>query len=103
MTHGGRASYHRASALIRLETKSRVIDSHVLFVKTEDTEKFVIQTVKTKVFANSPNIFIVSGILSAAEVVRKCEATLTPLLSEYKLERMSSGQKENLFYKRSLF
>lgn len=78
------------------------IDGHVLFVKTDDRERLVIQTVKTKIFANSPTIFIVSGILSAAEIVRKCEIILTPLLNEYELEKMSSGQKENLFYKKAL-
>lgn len=83
----------------KIQTTLENIDNHVLFVQKDDRERLIIQNVTTRVFANSPNIFIVSGISSAAEIVRRCEGTLTPLLNGYELERISSGQKENLFYK----
>lgn len=76
------------------------IEKYVLFVKNDDNERTIIQVAKTKVFANSPSIFIVSGISHAAEIVRKCEVVLTPLFIDYTLEKVSSGEKENLFYKR---
>lgn len=78
------------------------IEKHVLFVKTRDTERSVIENSRTIVFANSPNIFIISGISSAAEIIRKCEPIITQLFIDYNLEKISSGYKENLFYKRIL-
>ena len=47
-------------------------------------------------------IFIVSGISSVAEIVRKCESKLIEFLEDYDLEIISSGDKENLFFKRIL-
>ena len=76
------------------------IEKHVIFVKTEDTQRSVTESSRTKVFANSPSIFIICGIASAAETVRQCESSLTKLFTNYELEKISSGQKENLFYKR---
>lgn len=78
------------------------IEKYVLFVQAKDNERGVIELVRTKVFANSPIIFILSGIHPASEIVKKCEETITKLLSDYELERISSGLKENLFYKRIL-
>ena len=67
-----------------------------------DSERNVIENSRTIVFANSPNIFIISGISSAAEIIRKGEPTITQLFTDYNLEKISSGYKETLFYKRSL-
>lgn len=78
------------------------IEKYVLFVQTKDDERGVIESVRTKVFANSPSIFIVSGIYPASQIVRKCEENITKLLKDYELEKISSGYKENLFYKRVL-
>lgn len=88
------------------DLKKKIIDTlnninkHVLFVKTYDKDRNVIESVRSNVFANSPNIFVVSGVAAAAELVRKCEETITKLLTDYELEKISSGFKENLFYKR---
>ncbi len=78
------------------------IEKYVLFVQGKDKERGVVESVRTKVFANSPIIFIISGIYPASEIVRKCEGTITKLLTDYELEKISSGHKENLFYKRVL-
>ena len=78
------------------------IEKHVLFVQTPDKERVVIQTALTKISSHSPSIFIISGILSAANTVKKCEKKLEKLLKDYELEKISSGQKENLFFKRIL-
>ncbi len=76
------------------------IEKYVLFVRKEDNERNVIQNVRTKVFANSPSIFVISGISAGAEIVKKCEGRITILLTDYELKKISSGLKENLFYKR---
>ena len=76
------------------------IEKYVLFVKAQDVERSVIDQVRIKVFANSPSIFVVSGISAGAEIVKKCESKITLLLTNYELEKISSERKENLFYKR---
>lgn len=78
------------------------IEKHVLFVRNDDLERNVIQSSISIVSVHSPTIFIVSGIFSAAEIVRKCEIKLVELLNDYELEKISSGYKENLFFKRIL-
>ena len=86
----------------KIEKTLKDIEKYVLFVQAKDQERNVIELVRTKVFANSPTIFIISGIYPASEIVRKCEGTITKLLVEYELERISGGYKENLFYKRKV-
>jgi len=76
------------------------IEKHVLFVKKEDNERSVIQHVTPSIASNSPLIYIISGKSSAAEIVRKCEDRLVQLLSDYTLEKISSNEMENLFFKR---
>ena len=78
------------------------IEKYVLFVQANDKERIVIQSALSIVSNNLPSIFIVSDISSAASVVRNCEARLVELLKDYELEKMSSGKKENLFFKRIL-
>lgn len=76
------------------------IEKHVLFVKTEDKDRDVIKQAVTIVTSHRSMVFIVSGILSAAKIIRNCEERLKELLRDYELEKMSSGQKEILFFKR---
>ena len=78
------------------------IEKHVLFVKTNDDERHVIQRSSTIVSTHLSMIFIVSGISSAADIVRDCEDRLVELLTNYELEKISSKEKENLFFKRVL-
>lgn len=78
------------------------IEKHVLFVQTKDKERDVIKQTLTIVNSHLPMIFILSGISSAAEIVRNCETKLKEMLEDYDLEKMSSSQKENLFFKRVL-
>lgn len=78
------------------------IEKHVQFVRTTDKEREVIRVTLNIVSTNSPSIFIVSGILSAAEIVRNCETRLANALTDYTLEKISIEQKENLFFKRVL-
>ncbi|MAH49507.1 hypothetical protein CMI37_27030 [Candidatus Pacearchaeota archaeon] len=78
------------------------IEKHVLFVQANDKEREIIQSTLSIVSNNLPSIFIVSGISSAASIVSNCEARLIELLKDYELEKISAGQKENLFFKRML-
>ncbi len=78
------------------------IEKHVLFVRNTDKERDILQAATSIVSSNIPSVFIVSGISSAAETVRNCETKLVTLLKDYELEKISSGQKENLFFKRVL-
>ncbi|MFH1365679.1 MAG: hypothetical protein ABIH28_03785, partial [archaeon] len=86
----------------KIEDTLQNIEKRVLFVKTNDTERSVVESSRIIVFANSPTIFIISGISSAAEIIRKCESTITQLFTDYNLEKISGGYKETLFYKRIL-
>jgi len=76
------------------------IEKHVLFVQTKDQERDVINQVLSRIGSHSPMIFILSGISPAAEIVRNCEPKLRKMLIDYDLEKISSDQKENLFFKR---
>lgn len=78
------------------------IDKHVLFVKIADKERDIIQKTLSITNSLSPMIFIVSGMFSAALTTSNCEKTLVELLKDYRLEKMSSAEKENLFFKRIL-
>lgn len=78
------------------------IEKYVLFVQSSDKERTIIQATLSKIASNDPSIFIISGISSAADIVKKCEAKLVELLKNYELEKISTGQKENLFFKRIL-
>jgi len=78
------------------------IEKHVLFVKGNDNEREVTKQATTIISSNLSMIFIVSGISSAAKIVKNCERKLEELLPDYELEKISSGEKENLFFKRTL-
>ena len=78
------------------------IEKYVLFVQTKDTERNIIKETLMVTTSHSPMVFILSGINSAAETVRKCEPRLKEMLTNYDLEKISGSQKENLFFKRVL-
>jgi len=78
------------------------IQKYVLFVKSDDKEKNVIKNATTLIVSHSSMIFIISGISSAAKIVRKCEDRLIEFLKDYSLEKISSENIENLFFKRKI-
>lgn len=49
------------------------IEKHVLFVQTKDKERDIIKQILTIISSHHPMIFIVSGISSAAKIVKNCE------------------------------
>lgn len=79
------------------------IERYIIFVKTTDNDRSILESCLRITTVNLSMIFIVSGIGSAAEIVREIEERLVELLKEnYELEKMSKGDKENLFFKRIL-
>jgi len=78
------------------------IEQHVIFVRVGDQGRNIIKQAITITSSHSPIIFIVSGIFSAAEIVRDCERKLIELLNDYTMEKISSKNKENLFFRRIL-
>ena len=79
------------------------IEKYVIFVKGTDNDRLVLETCLKITTTNLSMIFIVSGIGSAAKIVKNIEERLVELLKEnYELEKMSKGDKENLFFKRIL-
>ncbi|MBT4376521.1 hypothetical protein HOD29_04055 [archaeon] len=78
------------------------IEKYVIFVKSSDTERFILEQSLRITADNLSMIFIISGIGSAAELIKSLEEKLTALLKNYELEKMSKGDKENLFFKRIL-
>lgn len=79
------------------------IEKHVLFVKSDDNERMVIQSSISIISAHSPSIFIISGISFAATIVKKCESKILNLIgSNYQLEKISTKDMENLFFKRDI-
>jgi len=76
------------------------IEKHVLFVKKQDNERDIIKQATMITSSHLSMIFIISGIFSAAQIVRRCEDRLKELLIDYALEKMSDGEKEILFFKR---
>ena len=78
------------------------IEKYVLFVKFGDSERFVLDLCLRITTSNLSMIFIVSGMGSAGEIIRKIEGKLVVLLKDYELEKMSRENNENLFFKRIL-
>lgn len=76
------------------------IEKYVIFVKSNDKERDVLNNSLKIVKTNLSMIFIVSGIGSAAKIIRNIEERLIELLEEYELEKMSKQDKESLFFKR---
>ncbi len=78
------------------------IEKYVLFVKSSDNERFILDFCLRTTTSNLSMIFIVSGMGSAGDIIKKIEEKLIVLLNDYELEKMSRGQNENLFFKRIL-
>ena len=76
------------------------IEKHVLFVKKDDTERYILSQSNIIITSHPSKIFIVSGTYNAAKIIRDCESRLKEILRDYELEKISVDEKENLFFKR---
>lgn len=78
------------------------IEKHALFIQGTSSKLEIIKKANTIVDSHSPSFFIVSGFKSAAGLARQCENSLKQILKGYEFEKFSSGEKENLFFKKKL-
>jgi len=76
------------------------VEKYTLFVKTEQHEDQIVNKIRTKLVANSPIIFIISGMKSAAGIVLNCFNSIKDeISSDYEYERYSSTKGEIIFLK----
>jgi len=89
---------------IKLETTIintlKNIEKHTIFVDWRYEESQLLKDSMTLTAAHLSEIFIISGIGSAAKIVRDCEEKLVEVLKKYELEKISTGEKEVFFFKR---
>ena len=78
------------------------IEKHSYFVLGNTAIKELIKKSNTVVSSHSPDIFAVAGVKSAAIIVKESINLLSKMLKEYDLKRISTGEKEILFFKRKL-
>lgn len=78
------------------------IEKHALFIQGGIQCPEIVKKAFNIVSAHSPYIFIVSGIKSAAAVIKECAEKIETILKDYKLEKFSTSDKETLFFKRKL-
>jgi len=75
------------------------IDKHAIFISSRYTQREILKDSMTITSAHQSSIFIVSGMKSAAKIVRDSEKELVEVLGKYELEKISTGSKEILFFK----
>jgi len=85
-----------------IEDVLKNIEKHVLFVQGFEKPHDIIIKSMTIINSHSPNIFVVSGAKSAAQIVGEIRGKLASSLKDYELETISELEIENLFFKRIL-
>lgn len=75
------------------------IEKHAIFVDWRYDFRQLLRESMTLVAAHTPDIFVISGISTAAKIVISCELKLKQVLKKYELEKISTGDKEVLFFK----
>lgn len=78
------------------------IEKHALFVTINSNLRMTLNLAFQSVSINNPSIFIISGSGTASKIVREITVQLQNLLSQYELEKISTTNKEILFFKRKL-
>ncbi|MBU2053067.1 MAG: hypothetical protein KJ721_02375 [Nanoarchaeota archaeon] len=78
------------------------IEKHTIFVDWRYTKRQLVKESITITSAHSSSIFIISGIGSVAKIVHESEEALIKMLNKYELEKITTGKKEILFFKRVL-
>jgi len=80
----------------------RNIEKYTLFVQGTDQKKELVKNIEIKIRANSPRIFIIVGVKSAAKIVSECTNLFKEIMKEYEFQSWSDGKKEVLFFRRVL-
>ena len=78
------------------------IEKHTIFVDWRYNQRQLLKESMTITSAHSSSIFIISGVGSVAKIVHETEEVLIKMLNKYELEKITTGKKEILFFKRVL-
>ena len=78
------------------------IEKHTIFVDYRYNQRQLLKESMTITSAHSSSIFIISGVGSVAKIVHETEEALIKMLNKYELEKITTGKKEILFFKRIL-
>jgi len=76
------------------------IEKHVLFVQEASKTADMVQKASNIIDANSPDIFVVSGIGDAAKIADESGKKLEIMQRDYKVERISGEDEVIFFFKR---
>lgn len=76
------------------------IEKHTIFVDWRYNKRQLLKESMTITSAHSSSIFIISGVGSVAKIVHETEEALIKMLSKYELEKITTGKKEILFFKK---
>jgi hypothetical protein len=76
------------------------VDKHVLFVQDTAKAENIIRKAANTINANSPDIFVVSGMGEAAKIADESGKKLEMMLHDYKVERISGESEAIFFFKR---
>ncbi len=75
------------------------IEKHTIFINWKHNQRTLLKESITITSAHKPEIFIISGIGSSAKIIAESEKELINVLNNYELEKISTGNKEILFFK----
>ncbi|MFW5846650.1 MAG: hypothetical protein ACOCUU_00680 [Nanoarchaeota archaeon] len=75
------------------------IEKHAIFVNWRYKANELVKESITKISSHSPSIFMISGVGPAAKIIKESEQLLTDTLNKYRLEKISTRNKEILFFK----
>ncbi len=76
------------------------IEQYALFVSSTSKVADIVRKTTTILDAHSPPFFVIAGLKSASPIVADSVLSLGPLMEDYNLERVSSFEKEILFFTR---
>ncbi|MEK6928020.1 MAG: hypothetical protein AABX11_06320 [Nanoarchaeota archaeon] len=78
------------------------IERHTLFVTITSTSRTTLKLAFQSISLNNPSIFIISGSGTASKIIREIATQLRNILPHYELEKISTTNKEILFFKRKI-
>ena len=84
----------------QIEEVLKNIEKHSLFVQYEDNIGIIIMKALTITDANSPNIFVISGEGVCVSLIKENVLKISDSLRDYSLERISTANRECLFFRR---
>lgn len=78
------------------------IDKHAIFVESGSSKQEILKKAAIMISSHSPSIFVIAGMKYAAKIVNECAEQLKIILKDYDFERVSTTNKEVLFFRKKL-